>query len=244
MILDKIGPAKEKNIWKQGIRSWDDFLGRDKINGISKLNKMKYDAALKAAKNALSNYDSSFFISKLKSSEMWRLYDYFKDDAVFLDIEADKNNIFVITMFDGIDFKTMVKGKYFDKELFVNEINKHKIIVTFNGSSFDLPKLEKYYGMKINIPHVDLKHCCARIGLKGGLKEIEKKLNIKRNNILTQYKGNPIDLWKVWRATGDEYYLEKLVEYNQDDAYYLKPIMAKIYEKLVEKRLEIPVTFV
>ena len=46
---------------------------------------------------------------------MWRLYEFFKEDAVFLDIETtglSKNSydITVFGLYDGINTKIMIKG--------------------------------------------------------------------------------------------------------------------------------------
>lgn len=123
----------------------------------------------------------------MPKSEYWRLYDFFKEDAVFLDIETTgldpkNNDITLIGLFDGINTKTMVKGINFDLKGLKNELSKYKLIVTFNGSSFDIPFISKLYpNLLPNIPNFDLKSITNKLNLTGGLKEIEKKLGIKRN---------------------------------------------------------------
>lgn len=47
------------------------------------------------------------------------------------------------------------------------------MVVTFNGSSFDLPKLKKELQMMIGMSHINLKPLCVNLGLKRGLKDIE-----------------------------------------------------------------------
>jgi uncharacterized protein YprB with RNaseH-like and TPR domain len=46
--------------------------------------------------------------------------------------------------------------------------------------------------------------------------------------------GDPITLWRMYRATGDRWYLNLLVEYNQEDAVNLQRIADNIYNKLME----------
>jgi len=40
------------------------------------------------AREALYNFNSQYFLDILPQSENWRLYEFFKDEAVFLDIET------------------------------------------------------------------------------------------------------------------------------------------------------------
>ena len=67
------------------------------------------------ARRALYNFDSTYFKNILPQSEYYRLYDFFKEDCVFLDIEttgldSKNNDITVIGLFDGINTKTMIKN--------------------------------------------------------------------------------------------------------------------------------------
>ena len=170
--------------------------------------------------------------------------DYFKDESVFLDIETtglDRNNddITVIGLFNGIETKTMIKGINFDLKELKNELKKYKLIVTFNGASFDVPFINKLYpGLLPIIPNFDVKSITNRLNLKGGLKEIEKKLGIKRNRIIEKfYGGDALTLWKMYRATGDDYYLNLLVEYNEEDIINLKKIAEHCIDKMKKQFL-------
>src|SRR5690606_10514119 len=127
----------------------------------------------------------------LPDSEHWRLYDQFKDEAVYLDIETNgyRNGITIIGLSDGVDTKTMVRGHNFDKRMLTKELSKYKLIVTFNGQSFDIPVLERFFGIHVRVPHIDLRFVCQRAGLAGGLKSIEKQLNIKRRDSVDGLSG-------------------------------------------------------
>src|SRR3989338_10818388 len=112
IFLPKIGLKKEQGLWNQGILHWDNFLQAKSMRGISTEVKGYYDQQLREAKKALFAEDSFYFQQRLKSNQMWRLYEAFKDQAVFLDIETSGyyGDITVIGMYDGYDTKTMVKG--------------------------------------------------------------------------------------------------------------------------------------
>ena len=196
---------------------------------------------LSRAKTALFKFDSSYFKNMLDHAESWRLYDFFRGEAVFIDIEASGvssgDSITVIGLFDGIETKTMINGVNLDIGILKKELKKYKILVSFNGSSFDIPFLKKRYPDLIpDIPHIDLRHCCSRIGLTGGLKEIEKQLGIKRDNEIVEriYGGDPYRLWRMYRAGGDKHYLNLLVEYNEEDVINLKPIAEHCYKRMKE----------
>ena len=228
----------EENIWNQGIHSWDSFLSKERIKGISKLRKGYYDRQLLKAREALFSFDSAYFAGKLPQSEMWRLYEFFKDECVFLDIETtgvgEKADIIVIGLFDGLETKSMIKGINLDYNALKKELRKYKLIITFNGSAFDVPFIKKRYpDLLPNVPNFDLRVACARVGLNGGLKEIERRMGIKRNKITEKlYGGDVLLLWRMFKGSGDDYYLKLLVEYNEDDVFNLKKIAEYVYDRL------------
>jgi uncharacterized protein YprB with RNaseH-like and TPR domain len=238
VFLERIGALYEQRLWRQEICSWHDFLNAKEIRGLSKHRKAYCDRKLREAMHFFYGFDSSYFINKLPQNEMWRLYHSFSDETVFLDIEtaglSTANPVTVIGLFDGINTKTMIKGINLDEKSLAKELQKYKLIVTFNGASFDLPFLRRHFpGLLPRVPHFDLKPACARIGLKGGLKAIEKQLGIKRGRIVDgMYGGDALCLWKMYRATGDDYYLQLLVEYNEEDVVNLKTIANHVTEEL------------
>ncbi len=242
IFLERIGDKLEQNIWKNGIYDWDSFLRRKNIKGLARHRKLYYNRKILNARKALYNFDSSYFLELLPQAEMWRLYEFFKEDAVFLDIETtgldrDNDDITVFGLYDGLNTKIMIKGINLDFNALKKELQKYKIIVTFNGASFDLPFIEKIYpGILPKIPNFDVKSVTDRLGLKGGLKYIEKLLGIKRTEIVDKfYGGDALTLWRMYRATGDDYYLNLLIEYNEYDIINLKIVAEHCVKKSKEK---------
>ena len=208
-------------------------MNAKQLKGFSPEKKTTCDKLLRAASKALLEGDAAFFL-KLPPREQWRLYASFKDEALFLDIEIGNTNkdLILIGMSNGLDFTWMVKGMNLEKETFFKELKKYKILITFNGAAFDIPVLERYFKTAITLPHIDLKHCCLKLCLKGGLKEVERVLNLKRPASLY---GNPSDAWRAFHASGDREYLDALLKYNEEDVLNLKPIADFCFQKLKEK---------
>lgn len=247
IFLDGIGRKTEQQLWQAGITDWNRFLDKERIFNISTKSKIYYDYELKSAKKALLENDSSYFAQKLHSTDTWRLFDYFKDEAVYLDIEttglSNHDYITVVGLFDGNETKTMVKDINLDAKKLAEMLLRYKLIITFNGSSFDLPMLAKKYPLLANvfsqIPHIDLRHLCAEIGLTGGLKKIEREMNIKRNNFWVErlHGGDAAQLWRMWQGSRDEHYLKLLIEYNEEDIINLKQIMGHCYREMKKELL-------
>ena len=233
VFLEKCGARRELALWKQGIKDWREFLAREKVAGIATAKKEFYNRKIREAQQALGEDDAAYFVGRLPAKEMWRLYPHFKEDCCFLDIETDSyGKITVVGISNYYNTNTFVQGFNLEKNLLEKELEKYKLLVTFNGGAFDLPKLKKQLQLEVKMPHIDLKPLCVKLDLKGGLKEVERILNLKRPAHLY---GNPVDLWKAFHASGDREYLQLLVDYNKEDIENLKGVMNYVYRKMRER---------
>lgn len=245
IFLEGIGLKKEQQLYNQGITTWRDFLATPFIKGISPTRKQNHDLALHQAYHHLRTTNSSYF-GRVKPAEVWRLYSTFKDNCVFLDIETTgldhhTDDLIMVGLFDGIDTKTLICGVNFDPTILKQELEKYSLLVTFNGKQFDIPFLEKHFpGIIPAIPHLDLRFVCARAGYTGGLKHIEKSLNIRRENpAIAQLAGGDVYLlWRRFWATGDKEYLQLLVDYNTEDIVNLKFIADALIPRLEQQLLK------
>ncbi len=238
VLLPGVRYRTEKKFWQGGVHSWDDFLSARNIKGLSSARKDSFDWKLHDAKSNLNDQNESFFAKNLSFGDQWRLYDVFKNEAVYLDIETSGyyGDITVIGLSDGVDAKTMVRGFNLDKKVLENELSKYKMIVTFNGASFDLPVIKRFFGTTFKMPHVDLRFVCQKAGFVGGLKSIERQFNIKRREEVDGVSGeDAVYLWQMWKSTGDRDYLEKLVMYNEEDILNLRPLAERVVPLLWKK---------
>ncbi len=231
LFLEKISKRKEQTIWNQHIKDWSTFLNNKTIRGIAPKTKSYYDRQLKQAQQAIKEDNSSFFLNKLPLKETWRLYNYFKDQAGYLDIEINSSGkVILVGIHDGNNNTNFfIHGANLETSSLEKELQKYKLLITFNGAAFDLPKLKKQLHLNLTIPHIDLKPLCLKLNLNGGLKEIEHILNLKRPSHLY---GNPVDLWKAFHASKDQEYLELLLDYNREDCENLQRIMDYCYTHL------------
>lgn len=95
-------------------------------------------------------------------------------------------------------------------------------LVTFNGTSFDLPIIRKrlYVDLKNEFEHSDLLYICRRRGLRGGLKKVEMLLGIGRATAGVSGWDAP-RLWNRYETYGDHRALQTLLDYNREDVINL-----------------------
>ncbi len=95
-------------------------------------------------------------------------------------------------------------------------------LVTFNGSSFDLPVIRKRLcaDLKAEFAHRDLLYVCRRRGLRGGLKVVERILGIARASAGISGWDAP-RLWHRYEMYADRSALDTLLVYNYEDVVNL-----------------------
>jgi len=193
---------------------------------------------------ALENKDSiRFFLDRLSPADLWRLFDRFKDRAVYLDIETSGlqrgvDEITVIGLYDGKRVKTFVNG--INLAEFELEIATYGLVITFNGSQFDLPFIRRQFP-NISLPaaHIDLRFFLKRLGYSGGLKAIEKSFGLSRDSAIDGIDGyEAVLLWRAYQW-GDESALDRLIQYNTADIVHLKPLMERGYQEMKKELLSV-----
>ena len=145
----------------------------------------------------------------------------FPDQVLFLDIETTGlshfyDEITIIGWSFGGVAKTLVKGQ--DPGPLLEDAACAKALVTFNGIRFDTKFIAKEIpGVAFPETHIDLMYLCRRLGLKGGQKAIEKKLDIRFRDDVGDVDGAAaVILWHQYMR-GDLAALRKLVRYNRAD---------------------------
>ncbi|HEX8821310.1 MAG TPA: ribonuclease H-like domain-containing protein [Archangium sp.] len=235
-LIQGVGPWKEKDLWARGIQSWDDFPETGCVLG-QKLD----DAArrrLALAREALERRDLKGLAAMVPQREHWRLYPEFAGDAVYFDIETDGRDEqvpTVVALFDDAGLRVFIQGRNMDA--LPEAMAERRLWVTFNGSCFDVPVLRNYFGKSFPTPeaHIDLRFVCRRLGMGGGLKEIEDKLGLGRPPHMKGVNGwDAVLLWRAYLRGGDVEALRFLVEYNLYDSFQLRSLMDTAYNKALD----------
>jgi len=235
--IQGIGLKTERSLWQRGIRTWEDFLHRKETIISSKRDpivRMQLEESIKNRANI------RFFTDKLTTVDIWRLFGEFKDRAGYLDIETsglypEDNEITVIGLYDGCNVHTFVNGRNLAE--FETIIASFDLLITFNGSCFDLPFIRRFFpGISLPEAHIDLRFLLKRLGFRGGLKYIEKEFGIPRNPEIEGMDGyEAVKLWQAYQW-GDKNALDLLIKYNTADIINLKPLMEKGYD-MMRKRI-------
>ena len=165
--------------------------------------------------------DARFFEALLPRQETWRLYPEFADRALFLDIEttglsAHCDQVTMIGALGGGKLALFVSG--INLERFPTYVGQFPLLVTFNGSQFDVPFLRVHFPQaRLDQAHIDLRFVFHSLGYRGGLKAVERSLGLKRDPTIQGVDGfEAVRLWYRYQR-GDRTALRKLALYNLTD---------------------------
>lgn len=157
--------------------------------------------------------------------------------CAYLDIETTSLNprdgdLTVIGLYLENDHKQKViqlVGDEISSSKLIEIMEKVKVFYTYNGKRFDLPYIKTKLGIELTdyCIHNDLMYECWQRNLKGGFKEVERKLGIRRK--LSEIDGRvAVQLWHNYKFYGDKESLRTLLEYNKEDVLNLKALREKL----------------
>jgi hypothetical protein len=226
-----IGGKTEQRLWQFGIYTWD-HCAKAGGSGFSSGKMDTMAEYLRESKNQMASLNPNYFAELMPTSHHWRFFPEFRDVTVYLDIETTGlsrygETITTIALYDGQSIFYYVKDR--NLKDFPEDIKPYKVIVTYNGKSFDVPFIERTFGIELNQAHIDLRHLLASLGYKGGLKSCETQLGFHRGD-LTDIDGFfAVLLWVDYLNNGNEKALETLLAYNIQDVLTLESLMVIAY---------------
>jgi len=141
----------------------------------------------------------------------------------YLDIETDRaGNICVF----GVSIENNGFLQWYGDDIKSGSIERQlsnvKTIVTFNGDGFDLPRIKQCLNIDLqaNCVSRDLFKEKKKLGIRGGLKDLEKMFGIERKTDgMNGYKA--MWLWEKYKNFGNRDALNLLLEYNKEDVINL-----------------------
>ncbi len=153
---------------------------------------------------------------------------------LFLDLETEglskeRNGITVLgTLAEGF-YRAYVSGINLEKGK--ERLRRYPVWVTFGGTYFDLPFLKAHFKDLCDpFLHIDLQRLFRRLGIKGGLKVLERRFGISRQTQgLSGYDA--VKLWQKWRRKGDRQALRTLLLYNREDVVNLESLLRIVYQQ-------------
>jgi uncharacterized protein YprB with RNaseH-like and TPR domain len=218
-----VGEKRERELWMRGFTDWEAFRQGHPAGAWREL--------------ILTHLDDARAARALPRREVWRLAKEFPGRMLFLDIETTGlsftgDSVTCVGVSDGTTTQAFVRGR--DLQGFPETLDGVELLVTYNGSSFDLPVLRSAFPYVDfdRFHHIDLRFPLRRLGVTGGLKGAERQLGIGRPETLEGVDGfMAVLLWREHRA-GSATALETLLRYCLEDVVNLKPLLALAYNRL------------
>ncbi len=239
--LPGVGALTEAELWRHGVTSWEEFRAAGALPGISSERRQRLERELAAAEEALRARDPAWFARRMPLTEHWRLYPEFRNLTAFLDIETTG-----LSPYQGIVTVVAVHTPGTTRSFVADDnleelpayLRRFRLLVTFNGTLFDVPFLEhRFPQLVVPSAHIDLRFTLRRLGLTGGLKRIEQELGLgDRTGVEGVYGLDAVRLWEEYRR-GNAASLERLVRYNRADTVNLEPLLDFAVGELSERLL-------
>ena len=230
--VPSISERTESYLWKSGIHTWDDSpeLHRTRLSA-RKIDSIR--TAIVESAFALERQDPNYFGEMLPANQHWRLFREFRSSLAYVDIETtgmmghSGDHITTIALYDGGSIRSYVHGE--NLQAFKEDIRKYTIVVTYNGKCFDVPFIERYFGIRLTHAHIDLRYVLGSLGYRGGLKGCERQLGIDRRDLHDVDGYFAVVLWNEYLRAGKQNALETLLAYNIEDVINLETLLVLAY---------------
>ncbi|MCA9083497.1 MAG: ribonuclease H-like domain-containing protein [Planctomycetaceae bacterium] len=228
-----IGPARLQKLREDGVRSWHDVVGSP--DRLPKPLRSELVDECQRSIDAHSRSDISYFVDRLHPRDRWRILHEFFDQASWFDIETTglgfDDQITVIVCWHRNQLHTFVEDENLDD--FLDLLDDVRLLVSFNGSTFDVPKLlDGFHIPDLPCPHIDLRWPCHYRSLQGGLKQISGRIGIRRPDDLLHADGDlAVQLWSSWKSTGNQNARRQLLRYCAMDVLLLLPLTAYVADR-------------
>lgn len=220
--LPGFGPRKVASLRDRGITSWSELLHfhHHDLPGLED-GASAWVKAIRRDEEAFNSNNLAHLVTTLHRTDHWRILADYIEQATFLDIETSGDQLrpeitLIIAKHRGV-LHTFTSGHNLDD--FLGLLDDIRLLVTFNGASFDVPQMENHFHIPMrDIAHIDLRWVCYHAKLRGGLKEIERAIGLIRPADLIGMDGAEADwLWRRWKETANQKLVQRLTRYCAAD---------------------------
>lgn len=226
-----ISAGAERKLWRAGCLTWNQLPLAGRL--LSNCKTLDLVGQLPELRSALTGGVADYFLKRLPAGYRLRLWPEFSEGMAFLDVETTglglRDKLTVIGLWQAGRFKQFVLGQ--DLHEFLEIWRKIKVLVTFNGTRFDLPVLMRTFGLSCFPPHIDLMHEAKTYGFSGGLKNIERLLGIRREVGEAGDGAEAARLWLEYEGKGDQISLLRLMRYNSRDVLSMVALAGVIIKR-------------
>jgi uncharacterized protein YprB with RNaseH-like and TPR domain len=235
--LPGVALRTEQRLWSAGLTCWDDALAG---SSVALARRLRADD-LRESDRQHGLGEAAWFDARLPAAQRWRLFADFRAHCAYLDIEttglSDTAVVTTVALYDGQRVRTYVRGDNLDD--FARDVQAYRVLVTYNGKSFDLPILRRCLGCRLDQAHIDLRYVLAGLGLRGGLKACERKVGLARPGLEDVDGFMAVLLWFDYQRRRDPRILQTLLAYNVQDTVNLEALMVHAHNTWLD-RLAVP----
>lgn len=210
-----LGPARLAALHAAGVTTWAEALARPEAIPGACREAVVAEAARCVA--ALEAGDSQYFARVLAPADRWRVLTRFLSDVTFVDLETTgleiDDTVTAIGCYHRGELRVFVEHE--DLDDFLDLLDEVTVLASFNGSSFDVPRLlASFHIPALPCPHLDLRWALYHQGHRGTQAAIEAELGVARPEDVVGVDGaRAVELWDAWRAHGDARARQLLLRY-------------------------------
>ena len=229
--IQGVGVKTEQKLWESGFTDWD-CISQGALHGLIKKRNGFLHAGIEESIKNLDDNNPAYFGDRLQPGQAWRMFPEFRSSIAYVDIETTgldrgRDEITTIALYDSRSIRVYIQGENLGR--FADDIQDYRILATYNGKSFDVPFMERYFGARLNHAQIDLRYILKSLGFSGGLKRCERRLGMDRGDLSEVDGFLAVHLWDRYKRNGDVKALESLLAYNAQDTINLERLLVTAY---------------
>jgi len=230
--LPHIGPARAARLAQAGCDTWSKLAVANDPLGLGSARWGEVAAEVRRNLASLAADDPRPLTHALPTREHWRVLAHWFEQASFFDIETSglepESEVTLVVCLHRGTLYLFLKDENLDE--FLDLLQEVKLLVSFNGTGFDVPRIEdRFHIPEIPCAHVDLRWICHHRGWHGGLKLIERQLGLQRPRDLQGIGGEQaVYLWQVWHEKRNAAARRTLERYCAADVVSLQLLAAEL----------------